>query len=442
MFLPKSAMKGLVQHQVYARPHLTATADAAKGRRGSQDNQANKARERPGQRCRLIRKTPPRESAKIHRAGARPEQKGNRIMAQRKRSSLGSVKMDSKGVWRVRVDLGRDPLTGKRRSREKRVRGSRREAEAELARMLVEAGQAPARASGVLRGDYIDGVYMPSARERLRPDTVAGYESDAELYIKPVLGRVALDDLDAAMVEAMLRGVEAPGARLSAYKTLRQVLRHARAHRAITWVATDAVEMPKVPHYEPAVLDAKQAARVLEAFRDDPIEAAVLVALGCGLRRSEICGLDWEDVDLGALTLRVRSPYVFVKGKGYEQDPKTPTSRRVVSIPASFADRLAEIRPQGATGPVLKGKDGERMHPDAVSHRYARVCKAAGCHWTSLKNLRHSHATIMLEAGVDVVTVSRRLGHASVSTTDRFYLRPRRAADVGAADAFDSLGVL
>lgn len=363
-------------------------------------------------------------------------------MAEKKRSALGSVKKDAAGVWRVRVDLGRDPLTGRRRSKEKRVRGSRRDAEAELARMLVEAGQAPAQASGVRLGDYVDGVYMPSVRERLRPDTVEGYQGNVDLYIKPMLGGVPLSSLDAAMVEAMLRGIEAPGARLSAYKTLRQVLRHARAHRVITWVATDAVEMPKVPHYEPEVLDARQAARVLEAFRGDPVEAAVLVALGCGLRRSEICGLDWEDIDLDALTLRVRSPYVYVKGKGYEQDPKTPTSRRVVSVPAGFASRLAEIRPPRASGPVLVGKDGSRMHPDAVSHRYTRVCKEAGCHWTSLKNLRHSHATIMLEAGVDVVTVSRRLGHASVSTTDRFYLRPRRAADVGAAGAFDSLGVL
>ena len=74
-------------------------------------------------------------------------------------------------------------------------------------------------------------------------------------------------------------------------------------------------------------------------------------------------------------------------------------------------------------------------------HAGEAVCKAAGCHWTSLKNLRHSHATIMLSAGVDVVTVSRRLGHSSVSVTDRFYLRPRRAADEGAASAFDALGV-
>lgn len=359
-------------------------------------------------------------------------------MAQKKkRSSLGSVKMDAYGSWRVRVDLGRDPQTGKRMSSERRVRGTRRDADAELTRMLVAAGEAPASASRVRLGDYIDDVYLPYVRGRLRPDTVAGYERDIERYIRPALGPVPLCDLDGSGVESMLAAVGSPGARLAAYKTLRQVLHHARRHRVVQWVATDAVEQPKVPHYEPCVLDARQAAAVLEAFRGDPVEPAILLALGCGLRRSEICALDWEDVDVEAMAVRVGSSYTVVRGEGHEDEPKTPTSRRVVSIPQGFAARLAEIRPDGASGPMLPGEGGGRMHPDSLSHRYADVCDAAGCHWTSLKNLRHSHATIMLEAGVDVVTVSRRLGHSSVSITDRFYLRPRRAKDVAAADAFD-----
>lgn len=361
-------------------------------------------------------------------------------MAEKKRSALGSVKKDAAGVWRIRVNLGRDPITGKRRSKEKRLRGSKRQAEAVLARMLVEAGQGSAAASMTL-GDYIDTAYMPYVRSRLRQDTLSKYEADIETRIRPILGSTPLSALDGAMVEAMLRGIEGPGTRLSAYKTLRQILRHARRNRAVTWVATDAVETPTVPRYEPTVLSAEQASQVLAAFVGDPVEAAVLLALGCGMRRSEICGMDWEDIDLEGRTARVRTSYTYVDGVGYENDPKTYNSRRVVSIPAGFADRLREIRPAGASGPVLAGKDGGRMHPDAVSHRFARVCKAAGCHWTSLKNLRHSHATIMLSAGVDVVTVSRRLGHSSVSVTDRFYLRPRRAADEGAASAFDALGV-
>ena len=361
-------------------------------------------------------------------------------MAEKKRSALGSVKKDAAGVWRVRVDLGRDPVTGKRRSKERRVRGSKREAEAALARMLVDAGQASSAASMAL-GDYIDTAYLPYVRSRLRQGTLAKYEADIQSHIRPVLGRTPLSALDGPMVEAMLRGIDGPGARLSAYKTLRQVLRHARRNRALTWVATDAVEAPSVPRYEPRVLNAEQASQVLSAFEGDPVEAAVLLALGCGMRRSEICGLDWEDLDLDGRTASVGTSYTYVGGQGYENDPKTYNSRRVVSIPAGFADRLRQIRPEGASGPVLSGKDGGRMHPDAVSHRYTRVCKAAGCHWTSLKNLRHSHATIMLSAGVDVVTVSRRLGHSSVSVTDRFYLRPRRAADEGAANAFDALGV-
>lgn len=360
---------------------------------------------------------------------------------RKRRSSLGSIKQREPGVWRVRVDLGRDPQSGKRLSKEKTVRGSKREAQATLSRMLAEAGSAPQSATRMSLGDYLDAVYLPHVRESLREDTVEAYERDVRLYIRPALGGVALSDLDAAAVEGMLRRIERPGARKSAYKTLRQALRHARKRRLITWVATDAVEEPKVPHYEPVVLDAAQASKVVAAFRDDPIEVAVLLALGCGLRRSEICGLDWEDVDLEGRTVSVHDPFVAVKGKGYSNGPKTPNSRRVVSVPAGFAARLAQIRPEEASGPILPGECDGRMHPDSVSHRYQSVCKKHGCYWTTLKNLRHSHATIMLEAGVDVVTVSRRLGHSSVSITDKFYLRPRRAKDERAAEAFDTMGV-
>ena len=356
------------------------------------------------------------------------------------RSSLGSVKRRG-DVWRVRIDLGRDPQSGKRLSKERSVRGSRREADAELARMLAEAGLSPHASSRMRVGEYLEEIYLPQARERLREDTVAGYERNVRLYLAPMLGRVALADLDAPMVEGMLRKIEKPGARKSAYKTLRQALRYARRRQLVQWVATDAIEEPKVPRYEPVVLDASQAAQVVAAFRGDVVEAAVLLALGCGLRRSEICGLDWEDVDLEEMCVSVHDPYVCVRGKGCRNGTKTPNSRRVVSLPESFARRLSEIRPRDACGPILPGDSDGRMHPDSLSHRYDEVCRRNSCRWTSLKNLRHSHATIMLEAGVDVVTVSRRLGHSSVSVTDRFYLRPRRAKDVAAASAFDSLGV-
>lgn len=355
------------------------------------------------------------------------------------RSSLGSVKPDGKGVWRVRADLGRDPVTGKRVQREKRVRGSKREAESVLARMLAESGRIPTAGARMTLSDYVESVYIPSARARLREDTVQGYRSSLDTNILPALGRVPLADIDAAMVDAMLSRVAKPGARRRAYVTLRQVLRHAQRRRLLSWVATDAVECPAVPRYEPRVLDEAEAARVLSAFRGDPVEFAVLMALGCGLRRSEICGLDWEDIDIQARAVHVHDPVVYVHGKECRNGTKTANSLRYVSLPESFAARLAEIMPPAAHGPCLPGPHSGRIHPDALSARYDASARAAGVRYTCLKDLRHSHATIMLAAGVDVVTVSRRLGHSSVSVTDRFYLRPRRAQDEGAAAAFDAL---
>ena len=171
------------------------------------------------------------------------------------------------------------------------------------------------------------------------------------------------------------------------------------------------------------------------------------MAMGTGMRRSEVCALDWEDVDLDSREVDVRRRYLIVDGEPDMGQTKTRNSRRVVSIPAAFARRLAEIRPEldgDGTHPLMESPraPGVRMPPDTFSHVYRRTVEGAGLRYVPLKNLRHSHATIMLDSGVDVVTVSRRLGHASVSTTDRFYLRPRRAADERAAGAFDGLGLL
>ena len=357
------------------------------------------------------------------------------------RSSLGSVKPAGAGMWRVRVSKGCDPVTGKRVYAERRVRGSRREAEATLARMLVENGEAGA-ASSMTLADYMHDLYMPWCESRLRPDTCAHYRHDIDGHIVPGIGGVRLSDLDGLTVERWLAGIEKPGARKSAYKTLRQGLRQARLWKIVRDVATDAVPEPKVPHYEPRVLTAEEATAVLDAFAGSEIEVAVLLALGCGLRRSEICGLDWEDVDLESGTVDVRRSYVVTDGVGVEGEPKTFNSRRTVSLPEGFRARLAEIAPPEAHGPVMLATEGGRMHPDVLTNKFERHARREGVYFTPLRNLRHSHATIMLSAGVDVVTVSRRLGHSSVSITDKYYLRPLRAADERAADAFDSLGML
>jgi len=354
------------------------------------------------------------------------------------RNSLGSISQVKPGLWRVRLSAGRDQTTGKRVYIEERVRGSRRDAEAKLAQILVQNGEVPPNSMPL--SVYLTDMYLPWCESRVRADTVMNYENDIKLHIIPGIGQYALDSLDAFVVEKWLNTIEKPGARKKSYKTLRQALRQARRWKLIKDVVTDAIPEPKVPHYEPRVLDAKEAAQVLAAFEGDPVELAVLFALGCGLRRSEILGLDWEDVQ--GSEVRITKSYTVVKGKAILAEPKTFNSRRIVSIPSAFASRISALRPAEAHGPVLVGELGGRMNPDVLTSLYDRTAKKNGVRFTSLKNLRHSHATIMLSAGVDIVTVSRRLGHSSVSITDKFYLRPTRAADERAANAFDDLDLL
>lgn len=354
------------------------------------------------------------------------------------RSSKGCVEQIGDDRWRVRVSAGRDGRTGKRRVLTASVVGSRRVAEVAKTRLLAQAGRLPAGASAMTLRELFDGMYLPWVKENRRLDTWRGYEIPWRVHIAPALGDVRLDRLSAEQVDAMLAGVPTDGARAKALATLRQGLRWAMRRRLVASVVTDAVSTPRPRPYEPRVLTSDEARALLRAMRGSSAEAAVLLALGCGLRRSEICGLDWCDVDLGAREVSVRRSYVVTSAGKQTCDPKTPRSRRVVSIPAGVAARLAEIRPAGAVH-VMEDADGGRLDPDVVSRTYDSDARAAGVRWTTLKDLRHSSATLALAAGVDVVTVSRRLGHSNVSTTDAFYLRPRGAADRRAADALDDI---
>ena len=124
-------------------------------------------------------------------------------------------------------------------------------------------------------------------------------------------------------------------------------------------------------------------------------------------------------------------------------EPKTKGSERTVSVPAGALRRLHEIRTEGGvirSGPLAVGRDGERMKPDSLRYRYHRLYdrELPGQPYVTLKNLRHSHATILLAQGVDLKTIADRLGHTNIGTTARSYVQHVDELDVRASEAFDS----
>lgn len=354
------------------------------------------------------------------------------------RRPAGSVRPAGQGRYRITVSLGTD-ADGKRRRIDKTFRCTKKEAERHLARLLVEAGDPTATDSHQTIESYHRDVWLPHIRQRVRRRTYEGYESDIRRMVTPHLGHVPLDSLAPMTLDTWLDALRRDGvsghSALHAFRVLRQSLRQAVRWRLIERDPSDAVSAPKAAAYEPKTLSADEARQYMEAFIGHDIEPAIALAIGCGLRRSEICGLRWEDVELAEATLHVRRGMHSVKGGVILEDPKTARSRRTVTMPNYVCEALR--RHQQDVGHVLSGSQGQPITPDALTARYDKAIADLKLPRVPLKNLRHSSATIALEAGVDVTVVSRRLGHSNVTTTDRFYLAPKRSADERAAQMID-----
>lgn len=216
----------------------------------------------------------------------------------------------------------------------------------------------------------------------------------------------------------------------------------------------ERVKPPKVKRKEARYLDEYEAAELLKALDGEPFKyvAMIQLLLYTGLRRSELMGLEWQDIDFLNRCIHVSRNSLYLSDKGlYEGNTKTESSNRVIKLPDNAVQLLKEYRQyqdsiiqemgtawQG-TGRLFTTKDGKPMHPDTLSGWFHEFVKRKGLPDVSVHSLRHTHATLMIAAGVNIKTVSSRLGHASVTTTGNIYTHAIKSADEAAAEVINDI---
>lgn len=200
-------------------------------------------------------------------------------------------------------------------------------------------------------------------------------------------------------------------------------------------------------------LDADGIRRLLEAAQGDRLYPLWLLAVATGMRRGELCGLRWEDVDFNSCSVNIRRSLVMVNGRPIIQEPKTARSYRRIKLPDSCIqalkawsldhkkERVAYGEGYDESGHVFTQRDGKPLRPDLLTRRYfPRLLKAAGLKENlRLHDLRHSHATALLQAGTPAKVISERLGHFNTAFTMDTYAHVAHSLEQEAAERFDSI---
>ena len=366
-------------------------------------------------------------------------------------------------AWELRAFAGRDPVSGRKTYQTRTFRGSKRDAEAALAKLVLEVGSGGHAAHDTTVGALV-GQWFELARIDLSPSTVRGYERSINAYILPTLGNVPLDRLRVAQIDRLYAQLRDRGGQHGgplATATVRQV--HAVLRRALQqgvrwgWTETNPAALATPPRVRNQIEspDPMAVVRLIEAAQAaNPDLATFLhVAVTTGARRGELCGLHWNSIDFAAGTVTIaRSVIEGSKGMIIEKDTKTHAIRRValdtttVQILKEHLDRCrARAEACGTALPATayvfsRSPEGAAPWvPNEATKEYISVRNSLGLSSIRLRDLRPFAATRLLAAGIPVRTVSGRLGHSNASTTLGVYAHFLVESDRDAANTLEEL---
>lgn len=377
---------------------------------------------------------------------------------------IGNVTRRGKHSWRLKFDVGRDPVTGKRQIRYATVKGTKRGAQAELTRLLAahDAGTL-VQPTKVTIAEYLRSWIGTAETLALAPKTAERYRQLIEGQIVPHLGAHALQKLKAAHVAmwhaTLLRGGGHDGGPLSArtvghaHRVLHKALGEGVKHELLTRNPAALVAPPRVIVDEMEILTAEQVTVVLAAMRETVIYPQIVTLLSTGMRRGELMGLQWGDIDLESGKLRIERAIEKTKAHGLRvKAPKTRHGRRTITLSAGAVlvlrqHRKAQLELRIALGLgrlpddayVFGTPEGGVRDPDRITQDWKRFGAARGLPNVTLHALRHSHASALIAAGMDAVTISRRLGHGSPVITMSTYAHLFHQSDQAAAQAIDAV---
>jgi len=366
----------------------------------------------------------------------------------------GHIKTRSKGSWTIILNLGRDPATGKRKQQWVTVRGTKKQAETRLAELLNQMDT-----GGFIKptketfGSFLQRYLDDYISTQIRATTLEAYQQRGKHLIDG-LGHIPVSELREEHIHKYYREKSktlSPGTLIKHHNLLRSALSQGVIWRTLTRNVAEAVKPPKVSRKEMRALTGPEVHRMLEACEDTAWHSIFHTLTWTGLRRSELLGLRWKDVDLILASLRVvQSVQRLNTGEFIVQEPKTASGRRTIALSPASCLVLREHREKQEADATLLGRqlaeddlvfshpDGSPRDPSTLTLAFRRLTRRVGLDGVRLHDLRHTMASLYLEQGVNPKTVAERLGHASVTITLDLYSHCLPGVQEAAAVQFDT----
>jgi integrase len=375
----------------------------------------------------------------------------------------GHIRRRGKMSWELKFDIGADPLTGKRRSRTQSFKGSKADAKLKLAALVTENARGDfVDASKTTISEFIERWIRDWALSHVSEKTLERYSELLRNHVAANIGDIRVQKLRALHLNELygmlLRGTAtrrpiAPRTVGHVHRVLHRALGHGRRWGVVNQNVGELVTPPRVPAIELEILDPIEVQTVLRGLKGRSIYSICLTALATGMRRGELLALRWCDVDLQGAAIQVEQSLEQTRKYGLRfKSPKTKYGRRRITLPPSAVTELREHRKlqqesrlalglgkAAADALVFPTWEFKPRSPNSLTKEWKEaVLRTPRVRPVTLHSLRHTHASHLIAAGLDVLAISRRLGHSSPTITLSIYGHLFPNADDRAASAIET----